>query len=83
MSPFRSFHYRVMCVLAARAAVLEANNQVIQDIGRLFSAANKSETYKKVVQRQTMNIRDSIQVTIHCGTIVKTIYRAYSKRAFM
>ena len=51
-----------MCVLAARAAVLDSNSQVIQDIGRLF--VNKSETYKKVAQRQTVSIRDSIQVTI-------------------
>ena len=61
-----------MCVLAARAAVLDSNSQVIQDIGRLFSSENKSEVYKKVAQRQTVNIRDSIQVRVmeHSKTIV-------------
>jgi hypothetical protein len=61
-----------MCVLAARAAVLNSNSQVTQDIGRLFSSENKSEVYKKVAQRQTVNIRDSIQVRVmeHSKTIV-------------
>mmetsp|Transcript_30545 Transcript_30545/g.42038 ORF Transcript_30545/g.42038 Transcript_30545/m.42038 type:complete len:1359 (-) Transcript_30545:23-4099(-) len=42
---------RVMCILAARAAVLTGNVQVIQDISRLFNDTNKCEIISKLMQR--------------------------------
>ena len=63
-----------MCILAAKAAVLDGNAQVIQDIARLFNAESKCDTFKKVAHRHGVRIRKDLVIFNSIKIIISTVF---------